>query len=608
MLVAVVVCVFATVAVDSSSSSQGTHHHSDNDPSSASSIYTTNPSQRNPLRVLIEDFVFRDGESDILKSVIAGNPSLFELAGVAKRKNSSLRHTIGWDYLLTNRAGARDVFGVKTSINDHDRMVSVTLGMDAVTQKSGLVKSLWAAYGGMAGVMPLSFALPDGVEMMKEYLGTNKEKGEEVWVLKENKHRGQGVTPVLFRDIPGMLVAKQVEQMNLKKKKKSSSGYVLAQKFIGKQFLIDRVPFTFRIWTVFGGGWNTSRAYVFDGSIIPFGDKEIDLNDGGDDALQQAKDLIVNLFLQDRSKARDSWSMGQLKEYLRNMTGSDDAFDGVWDRVKRSTARTLAAAVPQIRSEFIKYEGYQGGNVEILGVDFVVDDSLTPWLIEVNYLPSMARKVVGCVMPRDGEHGVVGDGVLCQQSVFDRQKERFMESFLHVLQRRHELMSENRMKAKRLFPLESFTALKKKKTLSCGGVIDEHVFAEVLDMLDESRHAERRGFSSLNLEVYRSLHMMAERNKSRWSWVIDLLERVQHWLRQVPSVSVVVRPGSTQGTSGRSTPEKIGALKHIDEAIYGLLTYIQNNKTQQVSSAEEILKILCQHVATKKLPPIDREL
>jgi len=553
------------------------------------------------LRVWIEDFIFREGESDILQSVIRENPSLFELAGVTKQKQNSYPHrgeSIGeWDYLLTNRAGARDVFAKRTgklrggvsSPLARDQMVSVTLGMDAVTQKSGLVESLWNAYGGMADVMPLSFALPGGIEMMKEYMRQND---DEVWVLKENKHRGQGVTPVLFRDIPGMLVAKQVE--NMKKNKSSSSGYVLAQKFIGKQFLIDKVPFTFRIWTVFGGGWNTSRAYVFDGSIVPFGDKEIDVKDGVDDVLQQAKDLIVNLFLQDRSKARDSWSMGQLKEYLRNMTGNDAAFDGVWDRVKRSTARTLAAAVPKIRSEFSKYEGYQGGNVEILGVDFVVDDSLTPWLIEVNYLPSMARKVVGCVMSRDGEDQDVGDRVLCQGSVFDRQKERFMDSFLHVLQRRHAKMSENRMIANMMYS---------NRTLSCG-VVDEHVFAEVLDMLDESRHAERRGFSSLNLEVYRSLHMMAEKNRSRWSWVIDVLERVQKLLRRVPYASVVVRPGSTQSMN---SDRSIGSLKNVDEAIYGLLTYIQDNKTQNVPSAEEILEILCQF-ASKKSSPIDREL
>lgn len=513
------------------------------------------------FRILLEDFVFIKGETDIVKGIIDEESNLFELSGVAKtKKDEGLSKEVSWDYMVTNRNGAKKVY--QNVPLRPGQTVSVTPGMEIITQKNTLIKSLWSAYGEkMSDIMPLTFALPEGLGMLKQYIDhSSPEQLEEVWVLKENKHRGQGVTPVLLKDILPSIMANYVTSRHQNKSKKKTGKYVLAQKFINNQMLIDDIPFTFRIWTIFGGGLNTSRGYLFDGSIVPFGDKPF-VTDTKKSALSQANDLIVNLFLQDRSKAKDPWSMHQLKEYLHKETGSNAAFDRIWDNVRESIAKTLVAAIPNVRKTVKDLKYYQGGNFEVLGIDFILDSNRKPWLIEVNYLPSMARKVIGCVK-----------GGTCSTSVFDTQKEKLLQGILHILSKKYNHVD--------IHLAEAAKAISKRKGCSLPAGMNANNLAQISDMLFESEIASLYGFSSLNQMMYDALILIQERRVGKF-W--QFLEHLQRKLRLILPKMPIVQMDDDDDQDGLD----------MDRLIHRIL----KNLPSHGQHPEEILEMLCSQKA-----------
>jgi hypothetical protein len=406
----------------------------------------------------------------------------------------------------------------------YNHIISCVPGTEIITNKGWLPITLRHTFGThyAYALMPPSFSLPDQYLEFATYI--RQTNGDGTWALKEDVHRGEGIVTA-----PGpaalWMAFDQNDQVlrephsSVKRVKRSLQlRYALAQKFVTNQYIIDGRPSVLRVWAVVSAGNSSVRGYLFKGGILPFGSPLPRKPDEIRDSM-----LIVNLFKQNRSIAADPWSLEELRTHIED-TADDGkaAFKRLWNDVRKSTAAVLASAVQSIQSTTSRLECFQGGAIEVMGLDFVIDSSLEPWMIEINYLPSMARKVIKCTNPGKGsEYDPAGPSNLyddqyerCVPNAMDAEKEAFLKSLLRMVRARHSVSGHNKAAT-----TAALSKLKEKNLLAQKGCnVSGSLLSEVLDAEAEVEGAKigsgahDRGFDDLTPAMYGALRCIHGRN------------------------------------------------------------------------------------------------
>lgn len=371
-----------------------------------------------------------------------------------------------------------------------------------------------------------------------------------LWVLKEDAHRGRGLAIA-----SSTLVLKKALERSLDGRRR----FVLAQRFLAPQHLVGGRPYYVRLWVVLAGA-ELLRGYLFDGGVVVFGQEQQGQGQGGQrqgqglqqqhvaaDAEQVADSMVVNLWRQDRA-ASASWSLAQWRTRLEAKAGAAAAARA-WSRMQRALAAVLAAGAPALRAAAAQLPGFQEGSFEVLGADFLVDASLRPWLVELNYMPSLARKALGCQREsRGGSGGESSSGGSgrevaggCQpDNPFDSEKARFMNALLRLLIARRDALLEASAAA------EATVASWRTSGRLAPACPRAPELEQLLAMRAEAAVAAEQGFQVLTPQLWSVLERMDERCAAEQG-AAQQQQRQWRWLRRQGKASGCMRLTAADG-------------------------------------------------------------
>ena len=224
--------------------------------------------------------------------------------------------------------------------------------------------------------MPETYVLPRDQdyfinEKLKNFDINNK---ENLWLLKPvASSRGRGIR--LLTDIE-----------NIPKK-------TIATHYVYNPHLINGRKYDLRLYLLVTG-YTPLKIYLFDNGLARFCSEKYDLNpEKMNDRYIHLTNYSINKnslnFEQNDSvneEFGEKWTLFTLKNYFEK---NNLNFDKVWEKIKDIIIKVILSvtgmAIPLIKS----FELSSGNLFELYGVDILLDENLTPWLMEVNLNPSL---------------------------------------------------------------------------------------------------------------------------------------------------------------------------------------------------------------------------
>lgn len=289
-----------------------------------------------------------------------------------------------------------------------------------VARRSGVSASTSVPSNEPTGVTPVVGPLFDdkliaqvssAMEELKELDPQYYYNGEfNVWILKPGtQSRGRGIQ--VCDSLP-----KIVREMRA-----DVSGRWVIQKYLERPMAIHRKKFDIRQWMVVTQFGTSLRAWFYEDCYLRFSSQDFDLSDlsGGihltNNAIQAKLKEFDNGALHQYGIKGNMWSMNQFAAWLETTYGSvpsdarvrDPLVEGgggdadgmaderqkysVWHHKLRPKMRSIAQSIMETARDRIIPRSH---SFEIYGLDFMFDENMQPWLLEVNSAPTLMHIAV----------------------------------------------------------------------------------------------------------------------------------------------------------------------------------------------------------------------
>ncbi|KAI6236856.1 putative tubulin polyglutamylase ttll-15 [Aphelenchoides besseyi] len=215
--------------------------------------------------------------------------------------------------------------------------------------------------------LPRAFALP---QQKDEYLEYARNNPEVLWVQKSNAHRGVKV-----------MKPKDVD---------FSKQDTFVQQFIDRVLTIDGKKFDIGIYTVVTSV-SPLRVYIYDNDMLlrfcsksykPFDANDVDKYVVGDDYTPiWEMPSFESYFNKQQLNSKESF-----RAYCAD--GKCD-FDKIWSQIRQTISEVFVLNNERMRNLLRNYP-YKRSFFEMVRFDFIVDEQMNLWLMEVNMSPNLS--------------------------------------------------------------------------------------------------------------------------------------------------------------------------------------------------------------------------
>uniref|UniRef100_A0A383W244 Tubulin--tyrosine ligase-like protein 5 n=1 Tax=Tetradesmus obliquus TaxID=3088 RepID=A0A383W244_TETOB len=299
------------------------------------------------------------------------------LAGPSRRPDDHLlgyHHVRQWDLLWT-----KSVYAIKAARQlQPGQVVSAIAGLNCLTMKKRMVQTLRMALGAKAfSIVPLSFCIPEDLAAWQAWLGSAGPGADTgMWMLKTGQDAGKGLRLVRTQH------ALQVALRPPKNPSKPQTHIKVAQQYITNPLLIRNRKFHLRLWLLVTSH-SPLRAYLHSQGLVLFSSEAYDKTRPVDGpGVRPSVGHVTNY-----ARNEDTWVWG-LDELAAEL--GQQQWQQLWAAMRRSSALTAASVLGPMRAAHrwlqpsVSNYGFQ-----MLGLDYLVDEAMQPWLLEVNSAPSV---------------------------------------------------------------------------------------------------------------------------------------------------------------------------------------------------------------------------
>ena len=222
-------------------------------------------------------------------------------------------------------------------------------------------------------ICPKTYIIPDDYDILEQQMN----KSKKLWILK----------PAASSCGRGIKVVKNISEIPKKNR------YVVS-KYISDPHTINGYKYDLRVY-VCVTSYDPLRVYIYQDGLVRFATEQYATNKK---SLKKRFIHLTNFSVNKKSKnfikiqndqqdgEGSKWSFHALKKKFNEMKIDTDA---IFSKIEDIIIKNLISVEPLMISS-LSSQKYRNTCFELYGFDILIDNELTPWLLEVNILPSLS--------------------------------------------------------------------------------------------------------------------------------------------------------------------------------------------------------------------------